>query len=166
MQSSETTDAENVRTAIIDSFSENQYPGDPQFVRNPEEGGEAQDFFERLQNKSWQDLLVHLERTDGPELYRYCWVYSMLTPESFYYYLPAFLIVAMDVDRVDCVGSHLIYCLSPSEDMESEYTKSWLRQVKKQLSSQQHAAIQKWARYLIQAFPEDIPVQSLKSWLN
>lgn len=166
MKQPEKIDAEMIRKGIIDSFAMSKYPGDSLLVHlDPNEDWDSGEIFERLQNKSWQDLLFHLENIDGPELYWYCWIYTMLTPESFYYYLPAFLIVAMDLRRSDTVGRDLLFNLDPHEPLRDVYWKQFINDVIKQLSAEQRVAMQNWARYLLQEYPDDIEAKDLQHWL-
>ncbi len=94
MQQPERLTEKGVKASIFDSFSTTQYPVPNRLTvlnRDPD-FAEAAD---RLRNKSRQELLAHLEELKelaGPEFYWYTWIFSMLTPGAFYYFLSALLI--------------------------------------------------------------------------
>jgi hypothetical protein len=109
-------------------------------------------------------LLHHLESIDGPELYSHTWIYGSVSPVAFYYYLPAFLIVAMNLDRVDVVGADLLYYLGTPEKL-SEYRRQFVSEVTSRLTPQQRAAIQQWAYYLMRHFSNEPQIKDLAHWL-
>jgi hypothetical protein len=154
--------SDDVRKSISESFADTEYPGDSRLVvLDPETDYDSGQIFERLQIHTWQQLLSHLEGIDGPDLYWYSSVYTMLTPEAFIYYLPAFLIVCMDLDRVDTVSSYLVYRMLDSKYTPGIYTALAL------LPVQQRSAIRLWVRYLDQEYPKSEEVELLKPlWLE
>ena len=157
---------EEVSKEIRESFALNKYPGDSQLLElDPKVDPDSGDIFEALQGKSWQELLAHLAQIDGPDLYWFCWVYSLLTPDAFYYYLPAFLIISLDLERVDTVGDHLIYFLRSSDKVEDAYTRRYADEVTIRSTPSQRIAIQNWVRYLLEEYPEFPQVIPLQDWL-
>lgn len=154
--------SETLRNKIKESFSSSTYPGDTNLVV-PDTDPDSGEIFELLRGKSWTEFLEYLERIDGPDLYWWCWSYNFLTPAAFFYYLPAFLIVCFDLDRVDTVGSYLIYRLSrPDEYEEARY----VNEVKDHATAEQIAAITDWVRYFIDEYPSLLETTDLQRWLH
>lgn len=99
--------AKNLITRIEEAFEDVSYPGDDNIVANTIDP-EGQWIKNDLQETHWKDLLQ-----DRDKLFRHYPSILFFTPLAFKFFLPAYLIMAIDFDESDMVGETLINTLAP-----------------------------------------------------
>lgn len=103
-------------SGIKAAFAAREYPGDnnlaEESIGDPTyEGNCVANYF---RGKSWENVTsasILADRTLDPHGFLY-----VLTPESFAYYMPAFLIEAMSTESAPDLAETLIFALSPADD--------------------------------------------------
>jgi hypothetical protein len=138
-------------TQIHAAFANTIYPGDDNLI-NANHCQECADIYEAFRGKQWESL------TDVRFLRRYEAALSLLYPEAFRYYLPAFMRAALvDHETADVILDGLEFHLSPPEkdgflDQESlqkygyTHTDSWLRRVSS-FTTEQKSAIRAYLEF-------------------
>ena len=134
---------------IEDVFATGIYPGDYNLVTgDTTKDPEAEWIYQNLKGKNWKQLLHELENLEGGDLYRYHIVYSFTTPDAYCYYLPAYLIVSLDFERVDTVGDYLLSSLTPPTEQVLVSRKGFFTERLERLTQPQREAIGLFLNYL------------------
>ena len=154
---------DEIRDQIIEAFQDNVYPGDSRLVSlDPMVMGEHQEYYERIQGRTWRELLNELDSLEGPSLYYFSAIFSFLTVEAFLYYFPAFLITAIDPDRSDTVSDCFFFCLDPSGNYE--YHTKVAKHVIEKLNDDQKKVVRTAVAYLYEQNPDDLYGSLCESW--
>ncbi len=133
-----------VRTQIEKAFARVSYPGDDNLVSKVDfrdlEREEIADFF---RGKRWQTLT-------GDELESQNSALSFFTTDALHYYIPAFLIHALDWYNADIAAHYLIYTIVPSFYDSSERFKTKIPE----FDAPQRRAIRDTLLYIVSIYPE------------
>jgi hypothetical protein len=113
----------DLRHAVENAFADRQYPGDELIAdsdpRYPTYEGHAISAFHR--GKRWQEItLSHLceDYSGDPTA-----CLAFMTPEGWRYYLPGYLVMALDWDEADAVGDAVVGALTHPRSREASFTR-------------------------------------------
>jgi hypothetical protein len=93
--------------AIAEAFATHPHPGDDRLIPDREgcRGSEAQEVWQQVQGRSWQEVLARLRAEPRSSFAGD--LASFASAEGFAYFLPAFLIASLDTDDAIEVGETL-----------------------------------------------------------
>jgi hypothetical protein len=98
---------EQVTAQIEAAFAETPYPGDENVAAYARYG---RSIAETLRGKHWSE--VELE-----DLYKHRWEIFLLTPETFRFYLPIFMLAALyHYEEMDSLAHNVIFSLTPQRE--------------------------------------------------
>ena len=163
MEPSRTGNRWSLVTTILRTFQPAMYPGDERIVRDPpEQDWDAAEALRRLVGKTWEHLGIEmLEAPPDAMLYHYHDVPGLLTPVAFAYYLPAFMLVSLDISRADVIVDTTLYCLArdpfPSLNDQSRLRGAvWFDEMRSLLAPEQRACVRMFLRYVREADPDSV----------
>lgn len=117
------TDAAHFRESIVRAFAERPYPGDENIAnsdpryRNYE--GHAITAFHR--GKRWQEITLRHLFDDYAGDASAC--LAFMTPEGWRYYLPAYLLIALEWEESDAVGDSVVGVLTHPRARVDSFTR-------------------------------------------
>jgi hypothetical protein len=120
---------DDVRAEIVQAFGNSQYPGDHNLVIGNDM--ECEEVAEAFKGKEWDSLSPAFVREQKDAL-------SLLTPEAFRYFFPAYLIACIDARlEVDTAWDSVIHDLTPQRE-----SPGWIERRSEGFTPDQIAAIQ------------------------
>lgn len=132
---------------IEQAFAERAHPGDDRIVAFGEDQCSEDSRLGRfLKATSWQDFDYHsLVATYGidPSAFLY-----LLEPDAFAYYMPAFLIQALDLDAAPDLAESLHFALAPTTEADGEQVARWKRDHLAPFNARERRVIDKVYRFL------------------
>ena len=124
---------------IREAFKDTKYPGDEKIVTNFDTYDLTQEMWQAFKSKHWRDITADQVEDWRLDL-------GNFTAQGFYFYLPAFLIAALDEEDPKDVGSYLIFSFDPSRrDAIDEYVAM--------LTSSQKAVIKQYVQQFYKHSP-------------
>jgi hypothetical protein len=112
-----------LRRRITDAFADRPYPGDDRIAdsdpRYDDYEGHAVARFHR--GKQWREItLTHLREEYAGDATA---CLAFMTPDGWRYYLPAYLLIALEWDEADAVGDAVIGNLTHPRDLSESYAR-------------------------------------------
>ncbi len=151
--------SEELQQRVKSAFALATYPGDDQLVVVT--GGahlECEQIRAAFQGKRWQHLPLKFLRYHASSL-------SFLTPEAFRYYLPAFLLAALQsYKKADMVPFSLVFHLTPPAEGDPE--RSRFDQVVTGLTQEQKVVIATFLQYMLEEHAGDFPLGDVQTALE
>ena len=116
-------DRESVRTLVEAAFAERPYPGDDRIAdsdpRYPSYEGHAVTAFHR--GKAWPAITLGHLRDDYAGDSTAC--LAFMTPEGWRYYLPAYLLIALQPEEADAIGEAVVGSLTHPRARVDSFTR-------------------------------------------
>ena len=107
---------------------------------------DTDEMIERLEGKTWKQLLEDLQSASGPDLLWWHSFYRFMTPQAFAYYLPAFMIVSLNAEHAEIVGLYLLLALDSNNRFGDP---EWFHALTKCLTSDQEMAVSTFVKYAL-----------------
>jgi hypothetical protein len=102
-----TQSLEHVVQLIENTFAQTPYPGDDRVAAYARYGRTIADTF---RGKHWSEITLDM-------LVQHKWEIFLLTPETFRYYAPSFMLATLlNYDEVDTLPENLIFSLTPQRE--------------------------------------------------
>ncbi len=96
-----------VTQQIEAAFAETEYPGDERIAVFARVGRTLADV---LRGKHWSEVTLE-------DLYKHRWEIFLLTPDTFHYYIPIFMLAALyHYEEMDSLAHNVIFSLSPQRE--------------------------------------------------
>jgi uncharacterized protein DUF6714 len=145
---------ENLSQAIGDAFSTTAYPGDDRLVYDTSGAHlECNQVAEAFRGLQWQDVSVDLLLNQPDSLF-------FFTPEAYRYYLPAFMIAAVQsYADMDIVVINLVHTLIPPAKGQ-DHNRFEARM--QGLNPRQRSAVRRFLEFLKSAHAQDFPRNDLQ----
>lgn len=136
--------AEALKKLISDTFTSGRIPERDEIVATEVQADpDSDEIVQRLGGRAWPDVLRSLKTASDPNFLWWQSFFRFLRPAAFAYYLPAFMIVSVDLAESEAVGESLVHALAP------EHSQSWLEAVTIELSSDEVTAVRDFIGYLL-----------------
>jgi hypothetical protein len=138
----------DLQKEIREALSGRPYPGDDRIAlhRPGCPGYEGETVSRFFRGKDWREITLDSILSD-PELDRNAFM-SFMTAEGFVYYLPAFLLLSLDVDGPFALGEPLAFKLTPPAEEASEGWKRHFSQIVSSLAPREKRAVAHVLQYL------------------
>ena len=149
----------DVRTFILEGWSHAPYPGDDAIAYDQSGGHlECAQVAEFFRGKRWKDVTLAALRSYRGDASA---CLAFMSPEAFRYYLPAYMLIALDdYAEADVIADSALNMLTPGELRES-----WNERAKG-FSQRQREAILSFLNYLDTHHGADYPVHGPKDALR
>lgn len=137
---------EELKEKITEAFRHVPYPGDDHLITNQSPfWHEQQELGQMLRGRPWTSLrLVDVHNTSA----------TMLTPEAFHYYIPAYMLAVIDdYEDADVLPEYTFGWLDPV-DTKIHPTDEWFARFFSLLGAEQRAAIGEYMRFLRMKFDD------------
>lgn len=104
-----------LKRSIQEAFAEVSYPGDNNITRCPYHCSECRRIAEFFKGRDWNTQTLE-------ELRNYHVALSLLTPEAFHYFLPAFMLVSMDAyEKGDVIPDAIRFHFEYSQEAQGHF---------------------------------------------
>ena len=149
---------------IKEAFSNIAYPGDNNICYKNNygrdyEGNQMAMFF---RGKTWEQITLKSLRDEYNNDGSAC--LSFMSPEAYRYYLPAYMIIAInEYEDADVIGDSAIHALSFPQD--NELIKFWIQR-NSNFSDKQEEAITKFLQFMHEnhELDDEIMIKTLRFW--